>query len=192
MIGDVGVGKTSFLKHLMYVSAFEEFRKAVYIYIDLGAHGALSENLHEFTLSEIEAQLYALYKVDVHEMTFVRGVYNLEIKRFQRGIYGNLRERDPEKYEDKYLEFLEGKTKLRAEHLKASISHLARGRKKQIIFMLDNADQREYQIQQEAFIIAQNFAKSWDAAAFISVRPQTFYKSKQAGSLTAYPHRVLP
>ena len=35
LIGDVGLGKTSFLKHLMYVSAFEEFQKAIYIYIDL-------------------------------------------------------------------------------------------------------------------------------------------------------------
>ncbi|MGZ8876414.1 MAG: hypothetical protein ACXW1F_08075 [Halobacteriota archaeon] len=32
LIGDVGVGKTSFLKHLIYVSAFEEFKKSVYIH----------------------------------------------------------------------------------------------------------------------------------------------------------------
>ena len=191
LIGDVGVGKTSFLKHLMYVSAFEEFQKALYIYIDLGSHGALSESLNDFILSEIESQLYALYRVDVHEASFVKGVYNLEISRFQRGIYGELREQDPTKYNEKFLEFLEEKTKLRDKHVQASISHLARARKKQVIFVLDNADQREYQVQQEAFIIAQNLAKSWDAAVFIAVRPQTFYKSKQVGSLTAYPHRVF-
>ena len=95
LIGDVGVGKTSFLKHLMYVSAFEEFQNALYIYIDLGSHGALSENLNEFVLTEIEEQLYVMYKVDVHESTFVRGVYNLDISRFRRGIYSSLRERSP-------------------------------------------------------------------------------------------------
>ena len=46
-------------------------------------------------------------------------------------------------------------------------------------------------MQQAAFIVAQNLARDWEAAVFVAVRPQTFYKSKQAGSLTAYPHRVF-
>ena len=47
------------------------------------------------------------------------------------------------------------------------------------------------QIQQDAFIIAQEFAANWDAMVFISVRPQTFFQSKRAGALAAYPHRVF-
>lgn len=35
LIGDVGVGKTSFVKNLIYSSAFKEFNEAIYIYIDL-------------------------------------------------------------------------------------------------------------------------------------------------------------
>ena len=64
LIGDVGVGKTSFLKHLIYISAFEEFQNAVYIYIDLGSQGALSSDLTDFVLSEIESQLYNRYQID--------------------------------------------------------------------------------------------------------------------------------
>lgn len=45
LVGDVGVGKTSFLKHLMYVSAYTEFQHALYAYVDLGRKGALSESL---------------------------------------------------------------------------------------------------------------------------------------------------
>ena len=47
------------------------------------------------------------------------------------------------------------------------------------------------QIQQEAFIIAHDFARNWNALTFIAVRPQTFFQSKRAGTLSAYPHRIF-
>ncbi len=191
LIGDVGVGKTSFLKHLMYVSAFEEFRNALYIYIDLGSQGALSSDLKDFILTQIENQLIAKHGVDITELNFIRGVYHSEIHRFERGIYRDLKSTNLDQYQEKMLEFLAEKTTRRDEHIKRSISHIARARKRQTIIVLDNADQRDYEIQQLAFIIAQNFAKDWDAAVFIAVRPQTFYRSKQSGALTAYPHRVF-
>lgn len=191
LIGDVGVGKTSFLKHLMYVSAFTEFQNALYIYVDLGSQGALASDLNDFVLGQIEDQLCAKYGVDVQEGAFVQGVYHAEVARFQRGIYGSLQTENPPLYAQKFLEFLEAKTKRRDQHLKEAISHIARGRKKQVVIVIDNADQRDYDIQQAAFIIAQNLAKDWRAAVFIAVRPQTFYRSKQAGALTAYPHRVF-
>src|SRR3989304_482286 len=75
LIGDVGVGKTSFLKHLMYVSAFDEFQRAIYVYIDLGSQAALEHDLKDFILAEIERQLLDRYNVDVNESHFVKGVY---------------------------------------------------------------------------------------------------------------------
>ncbi len=42
LIGDVGVGKTSFMKNLFYNSAYEEFQNAFYIYIDLGRQATLA------------------------------------------------------------------------------------------------------------------------------------------------------
>src|SRR6185437_741249 len=79
----------------------------------------------------------------------------------------------------------------KAEHLRRSIEHVALARKRQIIIVLDNADQRAIEVQQAAFIIAQDFARNWNALVFIAVRPQTFYQSKRAGTLAAYPHKVF-
>lgn len=191
LIGDVGVGKTSFLKHLVYVSAFEEFQEALYIYIDLGSKGALASNLNDFVLNEVEHQLQDKYNVDIYENAFVSGVYHQDIKRFEQGIYQGIKINNPALYDEKFLSFIESKTQQRDQHLKKSIAHIAHGRRKQLIVMLDNADQRDYTIQQESFIIAQNLAKDWHAAVFIAVRPQTFYRSKQSGALTAYPNRVF-
>ena len=76
-------------------------------------------------------------------------------------------------------------------HLRRSIEHISKARKRQVIIILDNSDQRPSDIQQAAFIVAQEFASDWNAMVFISVRPQTFVQSKRAGALSAYPHRVF-
>jgi hypothetical protein len=57
--------------------------------------------------------------------------------------------------------------------------------------MLDNVDQRALDVQQAAFIIAQEFAQNWNSLVFIAVRPQAFFQSKRAGALSAYPHKVF-
>jgi GTPase SAR1 family protein len=159
LLGDVGVGKTSFLKHLVYVSAFDEFKNALYIYIDLGSTGALTSDLTQFVLTEIEEQLQSKYHIDVQEDTFVREVYKSEIDRFDNGIFGKQKLNNPNFYIEKLLLFLEEKTKQRDKHLKESVSHIEKVKRKQVIIVLDNADQRDYTVQQEAFIIAQNLAK---------------------------------
>lgn len=191
LVGDVGVGKSSFLKHLMYVSAFAEFQHAIYAYVNLGRKGALSSSLVDLVLNEIEKALLNTYKIDITESAFVRSVYKGDIKRFDKTVWGELKENKPDKYEDKVREMLAGKQANRAEHLRAAVEYLARERRKQIIIALDNADQRNSAIQQEAFVIAQNLAADWRATVFISVRPRTFYLSKRSGALSAYPHRVF-
>lgn len=191
LIGDVGVGKTSFVKNLIYSSAFKEFNEAIYIYIDLGAKATLAKNLQQFILNEIEEQLLCKYDTDTSELKFVRGVYSRDIQRFASGIWGGLRETNREKYEEKQLEMLSEKIDNKDEHLKNSIAHLSKQSKKQVIICIDNADQRDFDTQQQAFVISQELAKEWCSLVFISVRPQTFFKSKSSGALTAYPHKVF-
>ena len=191
LIGDVGVGKTLFLRNLVLVRAEAEFKNALYLYFDLGSQGALEQDLNRFILTEMEKQLFERYGVDVQERNFVRAVYNLEIKRFRSGIWGDLYERDRPRYEEQLLKFLGEKLDDKPHHLQAAIRHISRGRSKTVICILDNADQRSFEVQQSAFLIAQNFAKEWDAIVFIAVRPQTFHYSKRSGALSAYPPKVF-
>lgn len=191
LIGDVGVGKTSFLKHLMHISALEEFQRGVYVYIDLGSQAALEFDIKQFVLNEIERQLGDRYGIDVNEAKFVRGIYNKEVTSFRAGIYGALYDSSREEYEKRLLEFLEKKIENKAEHLRYAIAHIVDGRKKQVILMLDNADQRNLEVQQEAFLIGQNLSQHWKSLVFITVRPQTFHQSKRAGTFSAYPQKAF-
>lgn len=191
LIGDVGVGKTSFVKNLIYSSAFKEFNEAIYLYIDLGSKATLSSDLQSFILHEMEDQLITKYNCDITELKFVKGVYSRDIQRFASSIWGSLRDTNREKYEEKQIDMLSDKLSHKDEHLKNSINHLSKQSKKQVIICIDNADQRDFDTQQRAFIISQELAKDWGSLVFISVRPQTFFKSKSSGALTAYPHKVF-
>lgn len=191
LLGDVGVGKTSFIKNLIYNSAYQEFKNAIYVYIDLGSNAALASDLRQFVLSEIESQLYEKYGVDIYDHNLIKGVYASEISRFAKGIWGKKKDSEPDVYDNKLIEMLELHTKQIDQHMKKTIEYYSKTSRRQVIISLDNADQRDFEVQQDTFIIAQELAKQWASTVFVSVRPQTFFRSKKSGALTAYPHKIF-
>ncbi len=191
IIGDVGVGKTSFIRNLIYVKAADEMRDAIFLYIDLGSQANLGQDIHEFLIHDIERQLLEDHAVDLFDDNFVRGVYHGELVRFEKGIYGRLKEAAPEKFLAQQIQLLEDLTQNTVQHLQKCIQHLSKGRRKQVVICIDNADQRDLQDQQKAFLAAQEFAAIWQALVLVSIRPRTYFASKSAGSISAYPQRIL-
>lgn len=186
LLGDVGVGKTTFIRHLIKVEAPEVFENAITLHLDLGIKAALSEDLRVFILNEIETQLRDLYAIDVYERNFVRGVYSLQLKRFRAGIYGELAVSDPDEYTRIEIRHLGELIQQKELHLRSSLEHVYKGRRKQIVVFLDNADQRDDRTQELAFLIAQDFAENWPMMVFVALRPETFHRSKKIGALTGY------
>lgn len=191
LIGDVGVGKTSFLKNLIFHGAKSVFDKAIYVYVNLGATGTLNTDVNRLVLNETERQLYDRYKIDIRELAFLRGAYASEIDRFSRGAFSELFASDASKAEERLADMLSKLSDDKANHVQRSVQHLSKGRHYQIIVILDNADQRSDDVQQKAFLIAQELAKTWNCYVFIALRPSTFFRSRNSGVLAAYPHRVF-
>jgi hypothetical protein len=122
---------------------------------------------------------------------FVRGAYHAELIRFREGIYKPLFEKGDPRAQYKEIEFLETSLKNRAEHLRKSLEHISRGHRKQIIIFIDNCDQRDDDIQQNAFLIAQELAQNWPVTIFVSLRPETFHRSVRSGTLSGYHPKVF-
>jgi len=186
IIGSVGVGKTTFIRNLMKVEASSVFENALTLYINLGSQATLSSDLKTFVIEEVVEQLRENYEIDVEERNFVRGVYHSDLQRFRKGIYSDLYETDPQRFKEKELELLEKKLSSPEEHLKHSLRHIGNGRKKQLIMILDNSDQRDEYIQQQVFLIAQEVAEHWSTTVFVTLRPETFHRSQQMGALSGY------
>ena len=190
LLGDVGVGKSIFIRHLVRVEARSVFEKAISLYVDFGKEPALADDLERFVVARCEAQLRD-YGVDIRDRDFIRGVYHGELLRFSRGIYGDLRKIDEAAFLAKEIDFLASKLDDRAAHLRACLEHIWKAHKRQIVIFLDNVDQRPFEFQERAFLIGQSLAETWPATVFIALRPDTFYHSRTKGSLTAYQPRVF-
>lgn len=191
VLGDVGVGKTSFFENLFEQLDSNEKQNTYFIHINLGVRATLTTDIRAHILEEIPSVLKSKYNVDINSSAFVNAIYHFELQSFDNGIHGTLKTIDEQAYQRERIAFLSEKLKRRDVHLHTSLKHLARGRKKQIILVIDNADQRNFETQQQAFLIAQELAASRSLLVFVSLRPSTFYKSKLTGALSGYQNRIL-
>jgi hypothetical protein len=191
LVGDVGVGKTMFVRHLITIDAKDILTGALVLYINLGEQPTLTRDIPAFVAREFTRQLREIYSVDIEERGFVRGVYHGDLLRFERGVLGELKVSNPEAFHLKEIEYLEGLIADSDQHMKRSLEHLERGRQKQVVIFLDNVDQRPDEFQQEVFLTGTSMAANWPATVFISLRPETFYRSREAGALSGYHARAF-
>jgi GTPase SAR1 family protein len=191
VIGDVGVGKTSFFENLILSVDQAKGGNAYILQIDLGTKATLSKSIKEYVVDAIPSLLFGRYGIDILEADFVESVYNLDLKQFDRGIHGKIKSTDKALYEAERLKFLQKKISNQAAHIQSALSHLSRGQKKRIVLIIDNADQRTFEDQQAAFLIAQELAATRAMYVFVSLRPSTFYLSKTSGALSAYQNKIL-
>jgi len=191
VIGDVGVGKSSFFENLYDKLEQSEKANTCFIQIDLGTKANLSSDVKSYVLAAIPTALKEKYGIDIDSAEFANAVYHDELRRFDRGVKGALKEIDAIAYQKERIGFLAELIARRGNHLHAALGHLSRGRGKQIILVMDNADQRNLEVQQEAFLISQELAATRNLLVFIALRPSTFYQSKTTGALAGYQHKIL-
>lgn len=191
VIGDVGVGKTSFFENLYENLSHKEKSNTYFLHINLGVKANLSADVKTYVIQEIPSVLLKRYGVDIDSADFANAIYHEELQAFDRSVRGKLKDIDNSAYQKERISFLHELVSRRDNHLQASLGHLARGRGKQIILVMDNADQRNFATQQEAFLIAQELAATRNILVFVALRPSTFYQSKTTGALSGYQNKIL-
>lgn len=191
VLGDVGVGKTSFFENLFYSLDVTQQKNTVFIHINLGINATLSDGLKSFILNEIPRELYSGSGIDIGSASFCEKLYDDDIKRFENSPEGQLKETLPDDYIRARAAFIKEKIDEKDNHLTQSLNYISKTLKKLIIIVIDNADQREFEIQQQAFLIAQEIASSDAGLVFVALRPSTYYESKSKGAMSAYKNKVL-
>ena len=190
LLGYVGVGKTMFIRHLVRIEAKSVLQNAIVLYADLGREPALEE-LEPFIAELFIRTLADDYQLHIFNRDFGRRIYDRKLAEFRSGPWGALAETHQDQYLLKEVEYLAGLMEQRDSHLRHSLEYLATVTRRQIVTILDNVDQRRAPVQDQVFLIAETLAKSWPGTVFISLRPDTFNRSKRSGTLTAYQPRVF-
>ena len=191
LVGDVGVGKTSFLKHLIQVSGDSTFSKTISINFDLGNKAALSRTPRDAFLNQVEATLRENFEVNISGIELIESLYARELRDFDGGVNGLLKDVNPAAFLEERLRYIRELMGRRENHLRLCLKHVATSKRHQAVIIIDNADQRSLEVQQEAFLMAQELATSWSALVFLALRPQTFHASKRSGTISAYPTKIF-
>jgi hypothetical protein len=188
LVGDVGVGKSTFIDYLRLIEAPKVFEKAISFKIDLGLRAIIDLDIRKAIIDVIKEQLSELYHIDIEEDNFVRHCYHVDLEKFKKSVkVARLYEIDNEQAISKEIDFLSEKIENKIEHLKRSLEYICKHQQKQIITFVDNCDQRSDSDQETAFLVAQEFASEWPMIVFISIRPETFHRTKKdTGALSGY------
>jgi GTPase SAR1 family protein len=191
VIGDVGVGKTSFFENLYEQLGAEEKSNTCYIHVNLGEKATLSESVKDHILNEIPSILKESYGIDIQTQKFIEKLYARDLSDFDSSVEGQLRDVSPVDYAKAKVDFLVKKRDAADAHLKLALGYIAEVLGRQVMIVIDNADQRTFATQQEAFLIAQELASIRSTLVFVALRPATFHQSKLSGALSGYQNRVL-
>lgn len=190
LLGDVGVGKSTFIQRLVHVDAVDLFEQAFTVYIDFGSSTTLAD-LREYVLSETINQLSVHLGNSINDNAFAQSVHRKALKDFDASPSGQLQEVDEKAYRIERLRFLQALVDDRPRHIAASIKHIQSTWRKQVVVFLDNVDQRSTDDQDQVFLIANELATTWSSTVFVTLRPETFYQSKRTGALSGYQSRVF-
>lgn len=188
LIGDVGVGKSTFIDQLLVVEAPKIFEHCLTFKIDLGSKAIIALDIKKAIIKIIKEQLKEIHGNDIENDDFVRHCYYVDLENFKKNVrVKRLYEIDYEKALEKEIEFLTSLVDDSISHLKRSLEYISKNQKKQVIIFIDNCDQRNDQDQETAFLISQEFATDWPMIAFICLRPETFHRTKKiSGALSGY------
>lgn len=191
VIGDVGVGKTSFFENLYQQMEDANKNNTCYLNINLGDEAALAATVSNYVIVEVPKRLRTDYSIDIDSSEFVNKLYASDLHDFDKSPEGQLKDVNRVSYLKERIKFLSRKREERSFHLLASLDYIAKYMGRQIILVLDNADQRNYETQQDAFVVAQEFARLRSLLVFVALRPATFFNSKLTGALSGYQNQVL-
>lgn len=183
ILGEVGRGKTSFLKYLRFISAKEALKEYIQIEINFLDKPDNHQEIGEFVFSEIEKQLQENYSIEIYDDNFVRGVLHSDIHKLKKTPRGKFLLENKEEY--KKYEILEIERMIADKHFYFTklIHHLKKGRGHSIALFFDNLDRRTPEIQENAYLKASSIARDWSCLVFICLRPTTFYTSQKKGVL---------
>ncbi|WP_198683640.1 AAA family ATPase [Peristeroidobacter agariperforans] len=182
--GDVGVGKTSFLRNLeLELRKDAQLEKAVWVkanllpFVDRPFVAAEVDSLLKLLcstllqeLSRVTADLNQSYDPDVWD--HLRDIYNSEVRRFQRSRYPDSDDSDKEYIQAARQYIWDLSNKDPQDHLVRVIKWLTKNRGMPTFIVLDNSDQLGLDFQEFLYKIAETIKGSTAAIVILVLRTE--------------------
>lgn len=190
IIGGAGVGKTTFIyRFFNYILNEKVKENIVWLNINLLEEGSETFNVKEFILKSCLKEIrskYSDFKIDEYEV--LKEIYATEIGRMKNGSLKRLYESNQTKYEEMISEFLFEKQSNESEFALSALKYIGNKTlfKKTICITVDNADQKNINIQIECFKTVYDLSLKFNCLIILSLREETYWKLKDVKPFDAY------
>jgi len=191
VVGEIGHGKSIFLRYLRLIEAEKELTNYIQIDVDFLDRPEKLNEVPDFIVKEIYRQLADRYNIDITEDKFVRAALNAEINRFKKSPRGQAFSVESDEYKLHEVEHIENIQGDHHEYLKYVFQHIKGSHGKSIAIFFDNLDKRLPDIQEEAFLRSSAMARDWEALIFVCLRPDTYHSSKRSGVLDSIAPKII-
>lgn len=191
VIGSVGSGKSTYLKHFENVSGSQLIKenKAIWLYVDFESMGREGKP-RNFLYQELKKRY-----IDLSEKTenafkeIIEPAYKKEIESLSKGVLAPI-SKNKEKVDEKISEFIQNEYEKTEPFVDKIFEYLAS--RKLCIIVMDNSDLYEdSNLETRVFSEGLAFSKRVKCHVIISLREVTYLKHKNDSSFNAYDFRKL-
>lgn len=188
LLGGVGAGKSTFIKHFYNFELEEANRNnIIWISIDFLNFTESLEKIGEFVIESISEKLYHEYKsLTLDEWNTLKEIYNLEAETIVKGLPPHLKQNSDRSDEELYKlinKTREGKKEL---HLQKVLRYIKENLDRNICFIFDNTDQKTYEEQKEILMHAFQKASIFKSTIITALRLENYFSIKNKPPFDAY------
>ena len=192
IVGSKGAGKTTFINYLFKSKLpSDTINKYPYVYIDLIQYYDGKSEIDTKRISkniiDIIADKYP--ELEITSLKVLKRIYKSDIDRLTDGIW-NLYEKNSAEYNRKLADFLDEKYSNKTDFLNHLSKYLIKERRIRLIVVLDNSDQFEDRLQENAFLYASSLNRSAYCGVIISLREGYYYKWRNYPPFNAFESNV--
>ncbi len=191
VIGSVGSGKSTYLKHFELIKGREllKSKSAHWVYVDLEKMG-IEGNPRDFiyqSLKDFLIEEHPNNPIDFHNV--IKPAYEKEFENLARGPYALL-SNNKEKFDEKKSELIDKDFQMTEPYVDKVFSYLAAN--KLCVIVIDNVDLYEDDdLETKVFSEAISISKKVRCQTLVSIRDTTFIKHKNDSIFNAYELKKL-
>lgn len=188
IIGSVGSGKSTYLKHFQLIKSKEVLEKkdTHWVYIDYEKMGQ-GGNPREFLYKSLNDYLLEDHKDNAPRTDYeevIRPAYSSEIESLKRGPYALLSQ-NKEKFDEKIIELIDKDFQKVEPYVEKVYGYMAS--KQLCVIVIDNVDLYEDEnLETKVFSEAISISKTLKCVVFISLRDSTYIKHKDSSIFNAH------
>lgn len=192
IVGSKGAGKTTFINYLFKSKLpSDTISKYPYVYIDLIQYYDGKSEIDTKRISENIVEMISdkYPELEINSIKVLKRIYKKEIDHLTTGVW-SLYEKNTKEYNQKLADFLGDKLANKVDFLNHLSRYLVRERRVRLIIVLDNSDQFEDKLQENAFLYASSLNRSAYCGVIISLREGYYYRWRNYPPFNAFESNV--